>query len=82
MTSIDWFIDQLEKHHILFDLRGASVSIQARDRYNQEIESLYTKEQVIEAMIKISSYYNHKIDNQDLDWHKASKKIIESLKKH
>ncbi len=80
MTSIDWFIDQLEKHHILFELRGASVSIQARDRYNQEIVSLYTKEQVIEAMIKMSEFYNHKVQEKDLDWHERSKKIIQSLK--
>ena len=47
--------------------------------YNKAKETLYTEEQVREAMLQISEYYANNLDKQ-IDGHKKALEIIQSLK--
>ncbi len=49
------------------------------DGYNKAKETLYTEEQVMEAMLQISEYYADNLD-KEIDGHKKALEIIQSLK--
>lgn len=41
-SSIDWLVEQFEKHHVKQDLKNTAVFQQAKEMHKQEIQQAYT----------------------------------------
>jgi hypothetical protein len=66
-TSIEWLIDQLEKHHVHYDLKNTIVYEQAKEMHKQEIAQLpqqeISNEIIKEAVISFDVPDGYKVED-------------------
>jgi hypothetical protein len=72
MTPIEWLIDQLEENGINHLDLAYEVIQKAKEMYEQERKTLYTEEQVREAIDRARNYND--------GWVETENEIIKSLK--